>query len=52
MLNRHSLSSENWNSFTVGVQGTAAEVFPVPEPGSLMPFGLALLGLVGPRHRS
>ena len=27
-----SLSNENWNGFTVGVQGTAAEVF-APEPG-------------------
>lgn len=27
-----SLSAENWNGFTVGVQGTALEVF-APEPG-------------------
>ncbi len=27
-----SLSAENWNGFTVGVQGTAADVF-APEPG-------------------
>ena len=29
-----SLSNEFWNGFTVGIQGTAAEVF-VPEPASL-----------------
>ena len=28
-----SLSNENWNGFTVGVQGTSAVVFGVPEPG-------------------
>lgn len=28
-----SLSAENWNGFTVGVQGTAVEVF-APEPGA------------------
>ncbi|MDF1832359.1 MAG: PEP-CTERM sorting domain-containing protein [Porticoccaceae bacterium] len=42
-----SLSSENWNGFTVGIEGTAAEVFPptnstVPEPPMLILFGLAL----------
>jgi hypothetical protein len=35
----NSLSSEHWNGFTVGIQGTAAEVN-VPEP-----FTFALLGL-------
>lgn len=33
-LQWRSLSSEFWNGFTVGVQGTAAEVF-VPEPMTL-----------------
>lgn len=41
-----SLSSENWNGFTVGVQGTAIEVFATPEPASLALFGAGLLGLV------
>ncbi len=44
-----SSSNEYWNGFTVGVQGTAAQVFPpnnaVPEPGTmiLLGTGLALL---------
>ncbi len=33
-----SLSSENWNGFTVGVQGTAQEVFG-PEPSTMWLFG-------------
>jgi len=33
-LTWRSLSNEFWNGFTVGVQGTAAEVF-VPEPATL-----------------
>ena len=37
-----SLSNENWNGFTVGVQGTAQEVF-TPEPSSLV---LLSIGLV------
>ncbi len=35
-----SLSNEDWNGFTVGIQGTAAEVFPpsasVPEPFTIV----------------
>lgn len=48
-LTWNSASNEYWNGFTVGVQGTAAEVFPptngVPEPGTMMLVGLGLLGL-------
>ncbi len=56
-----SLSNENWNGFTVGVQGTAEQVFPcevnpglpecngspngVPLPGTIALFGLGLAGL-------
>lgn len=40
-----SLSSEDWNGFTVGIQGTEAEVFSsVPEP-SIM--ALMAIGMVG-----
>jgi hypothetical protein len=39
-----SLSSENWNGFTVGVQGTAAEVFAVPEPSNLISLGMGVVG--------
>lgn len=56
-----SLSSENWNGFTVGVQGTATQVFPcqvnpnlpqcnpnpnaIPEPTTLALMGLGIAGL-------
>ena len=42
-VSSRSLSDENWNGFTVGVQGTSQEVFGVPEPTSLALVGIALL---------
>ncbi len=47
----NSLTDENWNGFTVGVQGTAAEVFGVPEPTGLALSGLALALAAGVRRR-
>jgi len=50
-----SLTNEYWNGFTVGIQGTAEEVFPttVPEPSTMLLLGAGLAGLVcwrGRRH--
>lgn len=61
----NSSSNEFWNGFTVGVQGTAIEVLPcevdptlpqcipssVPEPSTLVLFGLGLVGLSYARRR-
>jgi len=41
-----SSTAENWNGFTVGIQGTAKDVFDVPEPTTLAIFSLALLAMV------
>lgn len=47
-----SMSNEYWNGFTVGVQGTAQEVFNnVPEPGTLLLAGIGLIGLTAGRRR-
>ncbi|MEP7057291.1 MAG: PEP-CTERM sorting domain-containing protein [Caldimonas sp.] len=53
-----STSNEFWNGFTVGVQGTAIEVFepvagiPEPETWALMGVGLGLLAAAARRRRS
>jgi hypothetical protein len=48
-----SLTNEYWNGITVGVQGTADEVFPepVPEPSTLLLVGAGLLSAVASRYR-
>jgi hypothetical protein len=53
-LTWQSASNENWNGFTVGVQGTAVEIFPddptgVPSPTSLLLLGLGLTVLAARR---
>jgi hypothetical protein len=47
-----SLSNENWNGFTVGVEGTAEEIFG-PEPSTLwlLGAGIATIGLARIRRR-
>lgn len=50
-LTWRSLTNESWNGFTVGVQGTAVEVFPPgpilsPEPATLTLTGLGTVALV------
>lgn len=47
----NSLTDEYWNGFTVGVQGTAVEVFGLPEPTGLALAGLALAVAAGVRRR-
>lgn len=46
-----STSNEFWNGFTVGVQGTAIEVFPVPVPAPLPLMGLALVAMLAAYKR-
>jgi hypothetical protein len=48
-----SLSNEYWNGFTVGVEGTAREVFNTPDAGATLPLlGLALGGFALIRRRT
>lgn len=47
----NSLSDEYWNGFTVGIQGTSAEVFDVPAPSTLAIFALAIMGLTSRRFK-
>jgi hypothetical protein len=47
-----SLSSEYWNGFTVGIQGTSKDVFTdIPEPTTLAIFALGMIGLVSRRFK-
>ncbi len=46
-----SRSNENWNGFTLGVQGSAVEVFQVPEPEPFALLALGMLALVAARKR-
>jgi hypothetical protein len=41
-----SLTSENWNGFTVGIEGTAEEVFGVPDAGSTLPLLGGVFGVL------
>jgi hypothetical protein len=53
-LTWRSLTNEYWNGFTVGIQGTADEVFPpapIPLPAAVWLFGSALCGLAAGRRR-
>jgi hypothetical protein len=55
-LTWESASNEFWNGFTVGVQGTAAEVFPpsgiIPEPDLLALFGIGVAAVAVQRRRA
>ena len=47
----NSLSNEYWNGFTVGIQGTTAEVVnSIPEPSTLAIFALGMFGLAKRRY--
>ena len=47
----NSLSNEYWNGFTVGIQGTTAEVVnSIPEPTTLAIFALGMFGLAKRRY--
>lgn len=50
-----SLTNEYWNGFTVGVEGTAIEIFPpttnVPEPATFSLLGFSLVSLLLVRRR-
>jgi hypothetical protein len=47
-----SSSNEYWNGFTLGIQGTARDVFPAPDASATLPLmGLALGGLAMMRRR-